>query len=53
MRRADISALARAQLRAIQLDARRLARTATGVNRAHWQDIDARVEAIMEKEKSR
>jgi hypothetical protein len=53
VRRADISALARAQLRTIQTDARRLARTATGVNRAHWQDIDARVEAIMEKEKSR
>jgi hypothetical protein len=53
VRRADISSLARAQLRAIQLDARRLARTATGVNRAHWADIDARVEAIIEKEKSR
>jgi len=53
VRRADISALARAQLRTIQIDARRLARTATGVNRAHWQDIDARVEAITEKEKSR
>jgi hypothetical protein len=53
VRRADISALARAQLRAIQAQARRLGAASTGVNRAHWQDIDARIEVIIENEKSR
>ncbi len=52
VRRADISAMARAQLRALQADARRLSRTATGVNRAHWQDIADRVDVILEKEKN-
>jgi hypothetical protein len=52
VRRADISALARAQLRTLQADARRLSRTATGVNRAHWLDIADRVEVILEKEKN-
>ena len=52
VRRADISAMARAQLRAVQADARRLTRTATGVNRAHWQDVADRVTVILEKEKN-
>jgi hypothetical protein len=48
VRRADISALARAQLRTIQAQARRSAAASTGVNRAHWQDIDARVERVLD-----
>lgn len=52
VRRADISALARSQLRTLQTEARRQARTATGVNRAHWQDIVDRVEVILAKEKN-
>ncbi len=49
VRRADVSALARAQLRLIQGEARRLSATATGVTRAHYQDIVERVDAIFEK----
>ncbi len=49
VRRADISALARSQLRTIQADARRSAVAAIGVNRAHYQDIADRVEEIFEK----
>ena len=52
VRRADISALARAQLRTIQADARRSAATATGVARAHYQDVADRVDAIFEKVKN-
>jgi hypothetical protein len=52
VRRADISALARAQLRTIQTDARRLVATSTGVARAHYQDVVDRVDAIFEKAKS-
>ncbi|MBL8961741.1 MAG: zinc-dependent metalloprotease, partial [Gemmatimonadetes bacterium] len=48
-RRADIAPLARAQLRSIQADARRLAATATGVNRAHWQDLADRVTEVLER----
>ncbi|MBK8247066.1 MAG: zinc-dependent metalloprotease [Gemmatimonadetes bacterium] len=48
-RRADIAPLARAQMRSIQADARRLATTATGVNRAHWQDLADRVTDVLER----
>jgi hypothetical protein len=52
VRRADISALARAQLRTIQADARRLTVSSTGVTRAHYQDVVDRIEGIFEKDKS-
>ena len=46
--RSDLPALARAQLRAIQADARRAATTApAGIVRAHWQDVDDRVEKVL------
>jgi len=46
--RSDLPALARAQLRAIQSDARRAATTApAGVVRAHWQDVDDRIEKVL------
>ncbi len=48
-RRSDIAPLARAQLRSIQADARRLAATSTGVNRAHWQDLVERVTEVLER----
>jgi len=46
--RSDLPALARAQLRALQADARRASgAAASGVVRAHWQDVDYRVERIL------
>ena len=53
VRRSDISALARAELRAVRESARTSATTATGINRAHWQDMGERVEEILEKQKGR
>jgi hypothetical protein len=46
--RTDLPALARSQLRTIRDEARRSATTATGVSRAHWQDVVDRVDAILE-----
>ncbi|MGQ0765331.1 MAG: zinc-dependent metalloprotease [Gemmatimonadota bacterium] len=52
VRRSDISALARSQLRGLQADARRLATSSTGVTRAHYQDIADRVEEVFAKARS-
>lgn len=49
LRRTDIPALARAQLVAIQAQARQQAQSATGVLRAHFQDVAARANEILEK----
>ena len=47
--RSDLPAFARAQLRLIRDDATRNASVAAaGVNRAHWQDIVARVDDVLE-----
>lgn len=53
VRRADHAALARAELRAVRQAATASAVTATGVARAHWQDLADRVEEILEKQKGR
>jgi len=48
----DLPALARAQLREIQRDARASANTAkTAVERAHWNDVVDRVTEILEPRK--
>ena len=52
-RRSDVAPLARAQLRAVQADARRASATAAGVNRAHWLDLVDRVEGVLAKETGR
>ena len=44
----DLPALARAQLREIQRDARASAATGNSVSRAHWGDLADRVTAILE-----
>lgn len=53
VRRADHAALARAELRAVRTAATASAVSATGVGRAHWQDIADRVTEILEKQKGR
>ena len=53
VRRTDLSALARAELRAVRETARTNATTASGINRAHWQDMADRVDEILEKQKDR
>jgi hypothetical protein len=53
VRRSDIAAVARSQLKAIQADARRVAAGASGINRAHWQDVAERVEGVLERERTR
>ena len=46
--RSDLPALARSQLRAIQVDARGAAAAApAGVVRAHWQDVVDRIERVL------
>ncbi len=44
----DLPALARQQLREVQREATASAATATGTNRAHWQDLSDRVRAILD-----
>jgi hypothetical protein len=46
--RSDLPALARAELRAVQASAKASGATATGVLKAHWMDVDARVSAILD-----
>ena len=53
VRRSDISALARAELRTVRETARTSAVAATGINRTHWQDMGERVDEILEKQKGR
>jgi hypothetical protein len=53
VKRSDISALARAELRAVRASARTSATTATGINRAHWQDMAERVDEVLERQKGR
>jgi len=53
VRRGDHAALARAELRAVRQAATANAVTASGVARAHWQDIADRVEEILERQKGR
>jgi hypothetical protein len=45
--RSDLPALARSQLRAIRADALAAAAATSGVQRAHWADVAARVDAIL------
>src|SRR5262249_2217290 len=50
--RSDLPAMARAQLRQIREEARRLATTAQGaVAKAHWQDLADRVDEALEPRK--
>jgi len=53
VRRSDLAALARAELRATRDAARAAGATATGVARAHWTDLVDRVDEILEKQKGR
>ncbi|HEV7591148.1 MAG TPA: zinc-dependent metalloprotease [Longimicrobium sp.] len=46
--RSDLPALARSQLRAIRADALASAAATSGVHRAHWADVAARVDAILD-----
>jgi hypothetical protein len=46
--RSDLPALARAELRAAQAAARASGATATGVVKAHWADVDARIAKILD-----
>ncbi|HSR16355.1 MAG TPA: zinc-dependent metalloprotease, partial [Gemmatimonadales bacterium] len=48
LRRSDIAAVARNQLRLIQASARQAAGTSTGLIRAHYQDVVARIDRILE-----
>jgi hypothetical protein len=48
VQRSDLPALARSQLRAIRTDAQRNAGSSSGVVRAHWQDVTARVDEILD-----
>jgi hypothetical protein len=48
VQRSDLPALARSQLRAIRADAQRNAGSTSGVVRAHWQDVTARVDEILD-----
>lgn len=53
VRRSDLAALARAELRAVRQAAQGNAATAAGVARAHWLDVADRVEEILEQQKAR
>jgi hypothetical protein len=46
--RSDLPALARSQVRAVRDDARRAATGASGMAKAHWQDIADRADRILE-----
>jgi uncharacterized protein DUF4953/uncharacterized protein DUF5117/uncharacterized protein DUF5118 len=46
--RSDLPALARSELRSVRDLARRAAAAATGVTRAHWEDVAARIDRILE-----
>ncbi|HVG45052.1 MAG TPA: zinc-dependent metalloprotease, partial [Longimicrobium sp.] len=46
--RSDLPALARSQLRTIRADALASAAATSGVQRAHWADVAARVDAILD-----
>ena len=48
LQRTDIPALARAELRAIRAQAVGAASGTSGVQRAHWQDVVARIDRILE-----
>lgn len=48
VQRTDLPALARAELRTIRAQAVSAAGGTSGVQRAHWQDVVARVDAILE-----
>jgi hypothetical protein len=48
VRRSDISAAARAQVRAVESAARARAVRATGVQKAHWRDLVDRAQAILD-----
>ena len=51
VRRSDLAALARSELRAVRETARGSVPTTAGVTRAHWQDLADRVDEILEKQK--
>lgn len=53
VRRSDLAALARAELRAVREAARRSAATSVGVARAHWFDLADRVDEILERQKGK
>jgi hypothetical protein len=46
--RSDLPALARAELRAIRAEADRAAASTSGMQRAHWADVSARVDEILD-----
>jgi hypothetical protein len=46
--RSDLPALARSQLRTIRAEAQASAAASSGVHRAHWADVAARVDDILE-----
>ncbi|HEU0055406.1 MAG TPA: zinc-dependent metalloprotease, partial [Longimicrobium sp.] len=46
--RSDLPALARSQLRTIRAEAQASAAATSGVQRAHWNDVVARVDAILD-----
>ena len=46
--RSDLPALARSQLRTIRAEAQASAAATSGVHRAHWADVAARVDDILE-----
>ncbi|MCC6928271.1 MAG: zinc-dependent metalloprotease [Gemmatimonadaceae bacterium] len=53
VRRSDIAALARAELRAVRAKARGSASASAGVARAHWLDLADRVDEILERQKGK
>ncbi|HEX8362218.1 MAG TPA: zinc-dependent metalloprotease [Longimicrobium sp.] len=48
VQRSDLPALARSELRAIRAEALRNAAATSGVQRAHWSDVVARADAILD-----
>lgn len=46
--RSDLPALARSELEAIRTEARRMAGPSSGVMRAHWLDVAARIDAVLD-----
>jgi hypothetical protein len=53
VRRTDLSALARAELRSVRETARANATTSAGIARAHWNDLADRVDGILDRPRGR
>ena len=52
-RRGDLAAIARAELRAVREASRAKAAGATGVVRAHWQDLADRADEALDRQRGR